>query len=676
MRTEIFIEDYRLDITKEIATEFSYAIDDIMDFGSRNTSYSKTITIPGTHNNNKLFGFIFDLSNANFTNDLQPNINYNFNASRNANCRIFIDGLQIFKGVLRILEITQFNKEINYECSVFGELGGFINALGNKKLEDLDFSSYDENWSIANITGSWETVSGSGVYYPLIDYGQVSADKVDFQFKAFRPALYVKEYLEKIQQGSGYTWEFPLLDEAIMDRLVIPNNQVKLTKNTSIGLSATAKVKNYTSGGEDIEFDIISGGDFTITGNGSIFTYNSATPFTGAITLNVSGVINTISPSSDFTLELRLNGTPISSVTYPTPGDNFNFNAILSVASVTINQNDVLDVNIIGNFSDMDVEQGIFQIASANPTAVTLNYNDSIAINDTIPKGIFQRDFFLSICKMFNLYVYDDKIDDKKIIVKSYIDFYDGTTVDWSNKVDRSKAWSIKPMSEINARYYSFKYKEDNDYYNENYRKKFNEGYGDYQYDTEFDFVKDEDVQEVIFAATPLFQLQSTDKIYPAIYKKSDNNNKEDAKDSVIRILQAQKITGRTTWDMLDDTTVLGSLTTYGYAGHLRFSPSSSLTPVDDINFGAPFEVYIDVSTYPTTNLFNVYYSGYMDEITDKDSKLLNCEANLTTRDINELDFSKYIYIDGVLFRLNRVDGYNPIDYKTTKVELLKVIDK
>jgi hypothetical protein len=277
---------------------------------------------------------------------------------------------------------------------------------------------------------------------------------------------------------------------------------------------------------------------------------------------------------------------------------------------------------------------------------------------------------------MFNLYVYDDKIDDKKIIVKSYIDFYDGTTIDWTNKVDRGKAWSIKPMSEINARYYSFKYKEDNDYYNENYRKKFNEGYGDFQYDTEFDFVKDEDVQEVIFSATPLFQLETTDKIYPAIYKKSDNNNKEDAKDSVIRILQAQKITGRTSYDILNDTTVLATLTAYGYAGHLRFDPSNSLTPVDDINFGAPFEVYIGVTTYPTTNLFNVYYSAYMAEITDKDSKLLSCEANLTSRDINELDFSKYIYIDGVVYRLNRVDAYNPIDYKTTKVELLKVIDK
>jgi hypothetical protein len=31
--------------------------------------------------------------------------------------------------------------------------------------------------------------------------------------------------------------------------------------------------------------------------------------------------------------------------------------------------------------------------------------------------------------------------------------------------------------------------------------------------------------------------------------------------------------------------------------------------------------------------------------------------------------------IDGVLFRLNKVDGFNPMEYNTTKISLLKVIE-
>lgn len=72
------------------------------------------------------------------------------------------------------------------------------------------------------------------------------------------------------------------------------------------------------------------------------------------------------------------------------------------------------------------------------------------------------------------MYVYDDTWDEKKILIKPYIDFYPSTSADaedWTNKIDRAKPLSIKPMSELNARYYHYKFKEDNDFYNENYKK-------------------------------------------------------------------------------------------------------------------------------------------------------------------------------------------------------------
>jgi hypothetical protein len=230
---------------------------------------------------------------------------------------------------------------------------------------------------------------------------------------------------------------------------------------------------------------------------------------------------------------------------------------------------------------------------------------------------------------------------------------------------------SIKPMSELNARYYHYKFKEDNDFYNENYKKKYNESYGDRIYDTSYDFSKNTESVEVIFAPSVLFQATGTDKKYPAIYKLSNNNSKEDSMDSVIRIMQVKKITGVTSWTIKNGATTLSTLTSYGYAGHLD-DPNN---PTNDINFGSPKEIQIVVSNYPTTNLFNAYHSEYIAEITDKNSKLLTCSALLNTIDIFNLDFSKYIWIDGILFRLNKVEGYNPMEYNTTKISLLKVIE-
>jgi hypothetical protein len=671
MRTEIYIDNYRLDLTKEISAEFTYAIDEVQDFATRNTSFSKTIILPGNETNNKLFGNIFEFGNSNLYNSAEPNVGYNFNATKSVPCIILVDKIQIFKGVLRMLEIIIDDRSIEYEVCVFGELGGFINALGNSKLEDIDFGIADQTWNASTIATSWDNISGTGVYYPLIDNGVVSTNKIDFSFDAFRPALFVKQYLTKILDGSGYTYDFPLLSTALMNRLIIPNNQKTLTKSSSTVLLATAKVKNYINASGNVEFDIINAGNFTITGSGSDFTYNSGTAFSGSIALSISGVINAISPSSDFTIQLRKNGTPISGVTYTTPGSGYNFNADLSVASVTLVNTDTLDVDLVGNFSDLDIESGNFNVISSNPTLVTVNYGDSIVIDDTIPKGIFQKDFFASIVKMFNLYVYEDKLVEKKLIIKPFIDFYDGTKIDWTDKVDRGSVMRLKPMSEFTARYYDYKYKQDNDFYAENYRKKYNEGYGDLIYDSENEFVKEVDSTELIFASTILYQKTGTDKIYSAIYKLSNENTKEDKMDSVIRILQAKKVTGMTSWAIKNGATTLASYTDYGYAGHVN----DPLNPTDDINWGSPKELYFTTTSYTTANLFNGYWSEYIAEITDKDSKLLTCSLKLNEVDIYNLDFSKLIYIDGSLWRLNKVLDYNPMDFNVTKVELLKVIE-
>jgi hypothetical protein len=670
MRTQIFINNEELDLIKDIDAEFTFAIDDIADFGSKNTSFSKTINIAGSAQNNKVFGFIFDLGNSNFTNDANPNVGYDFNASKVAPCRIFVDGIQIFKGVLRLMEVVITGAAIEYQCSVYGDLGGFISALGNKRLEDLDFSEYDQDWTLANITASWDNINASGVYFPLIDYGNVTSNNTDFSFKAFKPALYVKEYLKKIQEDSGYTWDFPLLDTNLLKRMVIPSNKAVISNPSTNAFIATADEKSYSTENYP-DFTVTTAGDFTLVGN--VYRYNGATALPCTIALELSGEITDVypAPPQDVTISLRVNSGEVASQTYPIYATPNGFYVYLEYTT-TLNQNDTIDAWVSTTANTYDIDSGFLKVFASSGADITVNYGEDLLINNAIPKGVFQRDFFLSICKMFNLYVYDDQYDTNKIKIKPYIDFYDGSFVDWSNKIDRSKPISIKPMSEINARYYQFKYKQDNDYYNENYRKKYNEGYGDLIYDTEFDFVKDTDSSEVIFAATVLFQAEDKDKVYPAIYKKSDNNTKTDPMDSVIRILQAKKITGRTSYKIQNGGTDLATLTVYGYAGHL----DDPFSPTNDINFGAPKEVYFETTTYPTTNLFNAYYSDYMAEITDKDSKLVSCQILLNAADVLNLDFGKLVMIDNQLYRINKIEGYNSIDYNTSRIELLKVITK
>lgn len=701
--TEIYIENQRLDLTKDLSTEFTYNIDDIKDFASRNTNFSKTIVLPGNAVNNKLFGHIFEFGSSNFYDENQPNVGYNFNVSKSASCVVFIDKVQIFKGILRILEIVVDNGSIEYECAVFGELGGFVNALGNKKIEELDFSTYDHTWTITNIQNSWNSVNGAGYYYPLIDYGLVSTNKKDWDVKAYRPALYVREYMDKIITASGYTYEAPFFDTAVFRRLVIPNNQKTLSGYSTNGLAAYAVQGDVEIDAFEIGIpfpNITQLGNF-ITSNNITFSYNSATPLVGKIRCTVNGLW---SGNTTGEFVLKKNSAVIASQSVGIGSSYNTFTVTFELENQTITNSDSLALYFRPGSTSMtytlNIYGGSLTINTDASQLVPINYGEAISINSTLPKGVFQKDFFASIVKMFNMYVVEDRNKSNHLIIKPYIEFYDfdgqslltfddfnslllvnnqdyllisdGTIqyIDWTYKVDRSKPMKLKPMSELNGRYFEFKYKNDSDYYNDQYQKKYSQSYGTRIEDSGYDFAKEKQTAEIIFAPTPLVGYNGEDKIFSTIFKL--NNNVEDVTEHVIRILQAKKVTGVTSYAVKNGGTTLANLTTYGYAGHLD-NPSS---PEADLNFSTPSEIYFNIGTdYPTANLFNAYWSEYMAEITDKDSKLLSASVYLKAKDIYSLDFSKLIMIDGALWRLNNVQDYNPMDVDTTKAEFLKVIE-
>jgi len=689
--TRIFVEDNELDISQGLTNQITYAIDDLRNLDSKSTNFTKTIIIPGTANNNKIFGNIFEFNNANFYDESYPNVLNNFNAMVNAYAYIEVNGLQIMKGHLRLLEIIRDNGGIEYECAIIGELGSFVNSLGNLRLEDLDFSAYNHDYTSDNITQSWEVSGtrgannsagyGTGYFYPLIDYGANSTNKIDFKLNTFRPSFFVKEYIDKMFEYTDYTYDSTFFNTSFFKSLLIPNNQKEFSKksNTAFYVQSTGGTDSNDNN-PDVPLPFATTttlGNFTANATYDVFTYNSSTPLTGSFNLTLEGSIVYNVPGN-VTFKVYKNSTIIGSqVTNQT-----NFNLSIVINEVTFNLNDTLQIVWSGpRRTDLELYTFVTISGSNNITInsvgayVPFNHSDPISVNDTIPKGIFLKDFFTSIMKMFNLLIVEDKYKRNHLVIEPYQNFYSGLILDWSDKLDRSKPIKIKPMSELNARYYNLKYTEDNDFYNENYKKVFNEGYADRVYDTAYEFSKDTDNVQIIFAPSVMIKATGTDKVYPAIYKLSNNNAVEDRMDSKVRIGMIKKITGVSNWRIQKQDgsgNWSGVLTAYGYFGHV----DNPTTPTIDINFGAPLEIFFTPTSFPSNNLFNTYYSGYMDEITNKDSRLLMGMFKLNEIDIYNLDFSKYIYIDGGLYKISRVIDYEAGANELTKVELLRVIDR
>ena len=694
--TRIFIENYELDINKSLSNQITYAIDDIRNVDSKATAFTKTIVLPGTAKNNNLLGNIFEFNNSNFTNDATANVLYNFNASKAAKCRIDVDGLPAIKGIFRLKEIIRIGNDVEYECAVFGELGGFIAKLGNNLLEDLDFSEYDHVYSIANITGSWANENaGAGYIYPHIDFGTYSTLKHDWKYGTFRPAFFVKEYIEKIAAAAGYTLDFPLSLTDRFKRLGVPHNQKNLTRNTSNFAAAYhPSTRVLFADGIDTPIDkspcplttIQVASNFIDNSSNGAYEYTGITTIPVSYNIIVSGIIQS-SASTDFHIGIKGSSADVYGtaqfIDYRTVNHlggsdvyfTFEFTGTTSLGTTdAIKMYACTDSAIAssGQTIDLTVTIGAFEITGLSPALVDVVIGNTLTVNDSIPKNISQKDFFTSILKLFNLYVTEDKFKEKHLVITPYPDYYSGVE-DWSNRLDRSGVIKIKPMSELNARYYQFKFRKDNDYWNELYFKRYNEGYGDRIFDSTYEFAQDTQEVNIVFAGTPLVGYSGEEKVYSTIFKQ--NNSIEERVDSVIRIVQFKKITGVASWDIKDaaGSSTLGSYTEYLYAGHLN-DPD---VPANDINFGVPKELFfVLVSGDISVNQFNVYYSSYMAEITDKDSRLLDCKIKMTDLDAFNLDFATYKYIDGGLYRLMKVKDYTPGLNETVQCELLRVINQ
>lgn len=680
-RSQLFIEDYEADISQDLSTLITYEIDNIREFARRGTKWSKTVVLPGTARNNKIFGHIFQIGHATPHNSGLPNVNLNFNAAKSAKCILFNNHLQTFRGVLRLMQINIDRGRIEYEVAMFGELAMLNVALKDHFLDELDFSAYDTTWTTTNIIASWNN-EGSGVFFPLIDYGQCSVDKKNWDIRAFRPALFVKEYIDKIFEQHGFRYESALIDTTRFKKLIIPYNKKELLSISDRLLDVSRTSAEVITSDGNIHFNSLTNtAGFAVSGSNGIFTFAGAgTPVTGDYTLRVSGRYTS---TDTLYIELKRNGSASVMRALPASSTYQNFTIDISLGGSLLNVGDAITVGVRGSGTwSFEPSTGTrLTFVSNQPIVTTVSPGGTITMNSAIPRNIRQLDFLMGIVHLWNLYVWEDPNDSTLIYLKPYVDYYSTSpldAVDWTYKLNRDAVVKIKPMSELNAKTYYFKYKQDNDYWNTLYRERYKYGYGDHVYDSEYEFAEQDNTIELPFAATVLTGWAGEDKVVSAIYKMSNvdasGRGVEESIDSQIRILQTKKVTGVADFKIYENgelgATVLTTSTLYGYAGHFD-DPDG---PSNDLNFGVTRELFFTLATGdPSRTQFNVYWSTYMAEITDKDSKLLIGKFYLTGKDITDLDFSKKVYIDGHLYRLNAVKDYNASEVGDCECELLKI---
>lgn len=749
---------------------------DISEPQKRLTDYSKTITIPENATVNQIFEHAFNV-NVEFQ-TFDPNLKTSY--------QIIQDGITAIDGYCQLRSISNVDGLIVYNIQATGKIGNLFEGIKDKYLQDLDLTALDHVWSKANIEASWTAPIGSGYVYPMIDIG----GRTNYLFwgaNEFKPAIYLKQYLDAIFLEAGYEYASNFLNSDRFKSLIIPYGSGQIFRDNAAILCREFNLLNSTNQTYQCQdFSTLSNSENSILifgddGNPS-GAYSTRVIADGGVVeslacveaafpsdpayyntcdteydLSTGKFIATESNKMSFQGQINFDmkytesasGTLttnwLNDITQFNLGNSFKAEAVVFLVEknglvYTIKESFNLDftqaakdnplqtgagqatilANNTFNFAsgEIQVKQGasyflsigsvvytFFPIFTGTPPSTYTYFSEwdfifkagstlgstlidtQVGVGDTIdttlviPKKIKQSDLLSSIIKRFNLYLEYDAVDENLIHIETREDFLSSDKVDIEHLVDRSRDYLIKPLGALNANRFIFADKLDKDHYNDAYNKVNDEVYGQQIYDVENDFLNSDKTISTIFAPTPLNTIDGDNGRVLSAMQFVDANNQQVEATAKIRLLYwGGLLSSQKSW-YLDSPSISPSnkQTSYPYAGHL----DNPYNPTFDLNWGLPRQLYYDFSygnkftlNYPNSNCYNVYWKKYIEEITDKNSRILECYLALRPYDYAELSFRKNYYIDGAYWRLLKVTDFDAVGEQTTKCEFLKVEPK
>lgn len=175
---ELYIGGKKIDLPDNFDVEWTYQSTDYTNPTIIKNSYTKTVNIDGTQNNNNIFNHIWNLQrqmDSNFT---------LFNPSQRVDFSLFCNGEIAECGYAKLDSITNENGKTSYSLSLYGGLASFFYALAydlntdnERTLASLNFTGgpdqdneFDFTISKDAIYDAWSRLKNSGSGTSMWDY--------------------------------------------------------------------------------------------------------------------------------------------------------------------------------------------------------------------------------------------------------------------------------------------------------------------------------------------------------------------------------------------------------------------------------------------------------------------------------------------------------------------------
>jgi hypothetical protein len=698
---KIQIQNGYLNVKDNSNFPITFKVSDIRDLSTRKGTFSKTITLVGDDNNNQLLGNLYDVNIQTGT----------FDINKLTRCTVIQDGIPIVEdaylqliAVNKLQSTTLHEQHVEYNVIVKDSQSDFFTKLGSAELTDLDFSDFDHLFTADEVIN---TFSNTDKYKYILPYAPLNT----YPLKEFKPAIFAKEYFDRIFARAGFSYSWATIANERFERLLIPFNgdinntdftpynvsfNKAFTFNSSYPNGQAVFLSQYLSNVTEIQdaynlFNPTTGVYYSPFNLGSGESISVSIPVSYNISFNNTSGGNLVlfgQVMHYVNLKVFKNGVLDQSVlidqeffssaaSYPiglTQVVSKSFLATVQISNVTTTDFITFQVETLnsklGDFKRAGVNYSMgfkFDFTNVEPTLTPSSnisgYNSTINCNLYIPKKIRQSDFIKAVFNMYNLYVDIDPNNPNNLILITRDNYYDsGATKDWTEKLAKDREQTLTFLPELTKKKLTLSYKQDSDDSNKTYFNQVNEVYGQVSFTFDNEYIKDEERKDILFSPTPI--LKTTFGAYvPAISGASPNTN--------IRILYDGEMT-TSTGNYIIENYAGNTVTDNHYPMITHFD--NPLTPSFDINFGTCDYYFYNPNNLTANNLYNIYWRRTINQINK--GKMLTAYFYLKANDIAILKLNDKIRIDNSWWSINSINDYNANENTLTKVELLTIDDE
>lgn len=663
---------YQLDLYENEPVNLTYSFQDVQKVNNPSGDYSQTFRVPLTERNQRVFG-AYDLS------QVMP-----FDIKRKVDAALLIGGVEIMRGFLQVKNwYVQKGQFVDLELTFFGGAKTLAAAVGESKLSDLNWSSFNHGITYSNVTDSWSGNLYSGqIRYGVVDRGAnwrsggVNPSSTALEPRDLTPFIRVKTIVEKIFTTYGFTLQSSFLNSAAAMYMMLHNGKRDLKYTTGQGQSIAfyggfTTNTTFTAPSGWTTLQLSDGGNFFDLGNDFV-AGQWQVPETGIYLMR--GFLAFDLSAAGATLSLRItNGTTSYTI----------LNNITDTdTSVAWGQSAPYGYTLNATAGQIWYLQ--FQISAGNVTFYAGATNGLLGIGGTswnvwglFPAGLTLDvarnmpdirciDFLLGIQRCFNLVFVPDKHDKTKILVEPITTYLtSGTAKDWTNQIDLTQDIAVSPTSDLQKKRYVWTHSEGGDIVNQAFKESSGYVYGRHEIlDPANDFAQGEEV------ITSGFSPFVTSYIPGTSY-------------NVLRLLKSEG-------DDLSIDELKPHLAFWNGQQNIKFLINNVSTPVaenfplftayNDANpdckdyslmFGIALPFFPIVAN-PINTLYYAYYSQYIIDLYSSDARILTAKFRLTTLDISTFNWNDVIRLFGNEWRVLEISGFDATQDGCVTIKLLK----